>query len=203
MYVSVYVSMYVSMFVSMYVRMVVGSSTSVEFLFSACGDGGSTKFKKCNSSKCILANSFFKPTDKIVSSVTHRTYSCTNYERSYVTCNSSNIIYLITCSNCFMQYFGETAQQLNIRFATRRASMSGKIKSNSCKWLAEHFSTRISKNAKYSVQIIEKWQGNGRTSRGAIDLGEAVLRRKRETERVLKLRTVYPYGLNELYLGYG
>ena len=62
-----------------------GLCTSVEFLFSACGDGASTKFKKCNSN--LLANSFFKPTDKIVSSVTHRTYSCTNYEKSYATCN--------------------------------------------------------------------------------------------------------------------
>ena len=41
-----------------------------------------------------------------------------------------------------------------------------------------------------------KWQGNGRTSPGAIDLGEAVLRRERETEWMLKLRTVYQYGLN-------
>ena len=65
----------------------------------------------------FLANSFFKPTDEIVSSVTQRTYPCTNYERSYVTCSSSNTIYLITCSNCFMQFVGETAQQLNIRFA--------------------------------------------------------------------------------------
>ena len=106
-------------------ELVGGSSTCVEFLFSACGDGSSRKFKTCNSDKCVLANSFFKPTDKIVSSVTHRTYSCTNYEKSYVTCNSSNIIYLITCSNCFIQYVGETAQQLNIRFSTHRASMSG------------------------------------------------------------------------------
>ena len=96
-----------------------------------------------------------------------------------------------------MQYVGETAQQLNIRFATHRASMGGKTRSNSCKWLAEHFSTRICKNAKYSVQIIEKWQGNGRTSQSAIDFGEAAIRRKRETEWMLKLRTVYPYGLNE------
>ena len=36
-----------------------------------------------------------------------------------------------------------------------------------------------------------------RTSRGAIDLGEAVLRRKRKTELILKLRNVYPYGVNE------
>ena len=35
-------------------------------------------------------------------------------------------------------YVGETAQQLNIRFTTHRASMSGKLKSNFCKWLAEH-----------------------------------------------------------------
>ena len=64
---------------------------------------------------------------------------------------------------------------------------------NICKWLAGHFSTGICKNAKYSVQIIEKWQGNGRTSSGAINLSEAVLRRKRETELMLKLRTVYPH----------
>ena len=45
--------------------------------------------------------------------------------------------------------------------------MSGKLKLSSCKWFAEHFSTGICKNAKYSVQIIEKWKANGRTSRGA------------------------------------
>ena len=97
-------------------ELVGGSFTSVEFLFSACEDGGSTKFKKYNSNKCTLANSFFKTADKIVSR------------------NSSNIIYVITCLNCFIQYVGETAQQLNIRFTTHRSSMSGKIKSNSCKW---------------------------------------------------------------------
>ena len=59
------------------------------------------------------------------------------------------------------------------------------------------FLTGICKNAKYSVQKIEKWQANGRTNSGAIDLGEAVLTKKRETEWTLKLRTVYPYGLNE------
>ena len=71
--------------------------------------------------------------------------------------------------------------------------MSGKIKSNSCKGLAQHFSTGICKNAKYSVQIIQKWQSNDRLNHGAIDLGEAVARRKRETEWMLKLRTVNPY----------
>ena len=75
--------------------------------------------------------------------------------------------------------------------------MSGKLKLSSCKWLAEYFSTGICKNAKYSAEIIEKWQDSGRTSRGPIKLGEAVLREKRKTEWMLKLRTMYPYGLNE------
>ena len=97
----------------------------------------------------------------------------------------------------FMQYVGETFEPLNIRFATHRASMSRKIKSNSCKWLTEHFSTGICENPKYSVQIIEKWQDNGRTSRSVMDLGEAVLRRKGETEWMLKLKLVYLYRPNE------
>ena len=129
---------------------------SVEFLFSACGDEVSTKFKKCNSNKCLVVNSLFKRTDKIFSSVTHRTYSFINYEKSYVTCNYSNLIFLITCSNCFVQYVRETAQEVNVKFATHRASMNGKIRLNSFNWLAEHFPTEMCKNAKYSVQIIGK-----------------------------------------------
>ena len=60
------------------------------------------------------------------------------------------------------------------------------IKSNYCKWLAEYFSAGLCENPKYNENIIEKRQGNGRASGGAIDLGEAVLRRKRETEWMLK-----------------
>ena len=70
----------------------------------------------------------------------------------------------MTCSNYFMQYVGETAQQLSIRFATHRASMSGKIKSNSCKWLTEHFQQgyvkmpsilhKLLKNGKAIVELV-------------------------------------------------
>ena len=51
--------------------------------------------------------------------------------------------------------------------------------------------------AKYTIQITEKSQGNCRNNCGATDFGEVVLWTKRETECMLKLRTVYPYGLNE------
>ena len=103
-----------------------------------------------------MSASLFKRTDKIFSSVTHRTYSFINYEKSYVTCNYSNLIFLITCSNCFVKYVRETAQEVNVKFATHRASMNGKIRLNSFNWLAEHFPREMCKNAKYSVQIIGK-----------------------------------------------
>ena len=54
-----------------------------------------------------------------------------------------------------------------------------------CKW------------ASYTVQIIEKLVGNGRTVRGAIDPSETSKRRSREVHWMLKLRTVFPYGLND------
>lgn len=46
----------------------------------------------------------------------------------------------------------------------------------------EHFSTGLCKNVKYTVKIIKKWQKNTSDSCGAIDLGEAALKRKREAE---------------------
>jgi len=75
--------------------------------------------------------------------------------------------------------------------------MKGNINSTSCKRLSDHFSKGNCKDSGYTVQIIENWVGNGRTERNSIDLGLATLRRKRESEWILKLRTVYPFGLNE------
>ena len=96
-----------------------------------------------------------------------------------------------------MQYVKETGQELNISFATHRASIRRKLKSNSCKWLVEHFPIALCKNVKYTVQLIEKQQGSGRISCGAIDLDEAVRWRKKEAEWLLKLKIVYLHGLNE------
>lgn len=60
------------------------------------------------TTKYILANSFFQPTDKVTIFVTHRAYSCANYEKSYASCNSSNLIVLYNMW-----------EKLNIWFATR------------------------------------------------------------------------------------
>ena len=61
----------------------------------------------------------------------------------------------------------------------------------------EHFSIGLSQNANYTVNIIENWIGDGKNNDGLMDKGIALQRKKRETHWMLKLRTVYPYGLNE------
>ena len=132
-----------------------GPSTSVETLISACGDGNSVNISKCRSKTCILNKKYFKPSDSIISTVTHRIYSCTNKDAYPAHCNSSNVIYLITCSTCKLQYVGETAQKLNIRFAKHRECMKGNVKSNSCKRISDHFSSGLCKGSDYTVQIIE------------------------------------------------
>ena len=44
---------------------------------------------------------------------------------------------------------------------------------------------------------MEKLQGNGRTPRNAVDPKVTPLRKSRELHLMMKLRTVYPYGLND------
>ena len=56
---------------------------------------------------------------------------------------------------------------------------SRRIKSNFHKWLVDNFSTGLRKSAKKNVQIIEKWQGNGRTCHDVINLGEAAFKRNK------------------------
>ena len=88
----------------------------------------------CLKSNYIHAKkkSFFKPSDKIISFVTHRTYLCNNNNNFYMTSNLCNLIFIITCSNSFDHYVGEAAQlpERQVRFVTSRSSMSGKKKAS-------------------------------------------------------------------------
>ena len=115
----------------------------------------------------------------------------------YVDCHSSNVIYLLTCSNCGLQYVGETSQQLNARFTGHRAGIKNPSKHGTCKILSNHLNKGLCKNAKYMVQILEKLPGTGRTERNAVDVKQTSSRRKREDYWIKTLRTVFPYGLND------
>ena len=163
-----------------------------------CGDGSNTKIHKHNSiNGCKLCHTL-STKDHFVSSSTHRVYEATIPGKvTSLNCNSTNVIYLITCRKCRLQYVGETAQLLRDRIRHHNSCMNHPEKDNTCKILSEHFSKGSCKNATFSVNIIEKPQGTGRDEDGVIDSAITAIRRKKETNWMLKLRSVFPHGLND------
>ena len=60
---------------------------------------------------------------EFTSSVTGRVYNIINgHDDKTVTCNSNNVIYLMTCKTCGVQYVGETVQCFRIRMNGHRTS---------------------------------------------------------------------------------
>ena len=72
-----------------------------------------------------------------------------------------------------------------------------KTYATSCKILTDHFTSRPCKGAENFVQIIENWCGDGYLPNGKVDWEATIERQKQEDQWMLKLRTVYHYGLND------
>ena len=88
-----------------------------------------------------------------------------------------------------MQYVGESIIPIHKRMNIHRKGKSG------CHRMIEHFS-EICKDCTFSIQIIEKLEGNGYKN-GARDKQIYKTRLDRENYWIKTLRTVYPYGLND------
>ena len=173
-------------------------STTIEGLENMCGDGNNTKINKHISKHgCRLCYNI-STKDHFVSTSTHRIYqSEIPASIDSLDCNSSNVIYLITCRKCNLQYVGETAQKLRERFNHHTSCFRHPEKDNTCRILSDHFNQGLCKNSTYTVHIIEKIRGSGRRDDGTVDSALTSVRRKKETEWMLKLRTVFPFGLND------
>jgi hypothetical protein len=153
------------------------------------GDGSGTNIRICKSTRnCKSCNNLI-PTDLISSTVTHRTYNIKNNDPpNYCDCSSSNLIYLLTCNNCCLQYVGQTVQPLRKRMNKHRNDIARAH--GSCPYLIKHFNEGPCKGATFLIQMLENLEGNGRTDRGIIDSATSSTRRQKETEWMLKLRTV-------------
>ena len=157
--------------------------------------GCKTRIAKCGVSKCetckILNTSHFYR-----SSITGRVY---HVDGVVADCGSQNILYLLTCKTCFIQYTGETRQKCRTRMNGHRDSTrckDGVIKGN--KLMAEHFSYSSCKKG-FIVQIIQKLPGNGLLPDGMEDKELTKTRKEAEKQMMAKVQTVYPYGLNDRF----
>ena len=78
---------------------------------------------RCNRSRC-------KTCPFITEGTTFYTFFSTNEQRQilhHIACSSSNLIYMIQCSRCKVQYIGETKRQLSDRFGEHRRAIEKAI----------------------------------------------------------------------------
>ena len=104
--------------------------------------------KKCN--RCIYC-SYILTGDKAKSSASDYHHEI----RQDVNCNSSNVIYLITCQKCEVQYVGETDRKLKERFSEHQGYVRNKVLT---KTTGEHFNLPGHKLSDMKIKIIEQIQ---------------------------------------------
>jgi GIY-YIG catalytic domain len=102
-----------------------------------------------------------------------------------MSCRSANIVYLITCRKCRIQYVGETSRTLAERLTDHRSN----IKHRKNTPIAIHFNSANHSAADLRAVAIEQIRDSERT---------LTVRRQREQYWQNKLGTKHPQGLNEL-----
>ena len=145
--------------------------------------------ERCNNSRCLTCpdfceNNYFKST------VTTKVYNVVAPENSILGCRTKNLVYLLTCKQCLVQYVGETKQQFNVRNNSHRRSTKNVNIHTGCPIIHEHFTEGLCAGVGYTCQIIEKIPDNGSEQ----ELQN--LRRQKEFYWIKELRTIYPFGLN-------
>ena len=103
----------------------------------------------CGASRCVTCQ-HFNPTGTFKSYRTGRAYPIQNNAN----CVSSNIVYLIQCSKCGIQYVGETGTVLRLRMANHRSTIKNHMKHQE-KPVANHFSQPDHKLADLQLIVIE------------------------------------------------
>ena len=144
--------------------------------------------RKCSDQRCMTCPKF-NTSKSFKSNVTNKTYKVVNHTGEDLTCHSQNIIYLLSCITCNIQYIGETANPMHLRMNQHRTSKCG------CEHIIHH-STEFCHGHSFIYQIIEKLPGTGYTN-GELDSNITKIRKEHENDWIKKLRTIYPYGLNE------
>ena len=123
------------------------------------------KISSCGASNCKLCKSLVV-SNRVTSSVTGRQYDCIIPPGSEVNCKSSNLIYLLSCNNCKLQYVGQTVQPLHKRANGHR---SGRLGQTGCKLLTEHMQTFPCSGYSFSVQVLQFLTGTGRLGSNEVD----------------------------------
>ena len=151
--------------------------------------GSSFTIQKCINSRCKTCPNF-NISPSICSNVTGKFFNAINHSNDILNCHSQNLVYLLSCMKCNIQYVGETTIPLHKRINIHRTSKSG------CENFISHFNGPC-RDSSFNIIILEKLEGNGYNSSNEIDEEARRIRLSCEDKWIKTLRTVFPYGLND------
>lgn len=140
-------------------------------------------FRGCGVNKCKTCSSHSRDTDSFHSNSVNKKFQI----KHNISCDSSNLIYLINCNKCKKQYIGETGRTLRERVTDHRSAI--KLKKNTP--IGLHFNSPLHSILDLSIigiELINK------------DKESQVNRKQREKFWQRNLGTVYPRGLNGMPL---
>ena len=155
-------------------------------------------FRKCGNPRCkikCLDNHLIHPSNNCRSSVSGKSFNIITDEN--LDCSTVNIIYLITCRICNLQYVGEKSRAANVRWSEHLYKIR---KGETNQLIYKHFNCddqhrSVPVHNRFTFQIIEKIKTDNLQSQNP------ALIRKRRTERELfwisQLRTIHLLGLND------
>jgi hypothetical protein len=156
------------------------AENSIDEVSTAASDVSANRgFYLCNASRCLTCRWHAVKTETFYSD----TYKSTFQIRDSINCRTSNIIYLITCKKCKLQYVGETGRCLGDRLTDHRSNI--KLKKDTP--IANHFNLPEHVFTDLIAVAIETVPH--RTN-------ALLLRRQREKFWQLKIGTTFPTGLN-------
>lgn len=166
----------------MLVRSELRSSDTVnnDITQNECSRDKANRFFQCNTPDCLTC----KHHAITGSSFTSSTFGSSHQVKGLLNCKTKNIIYLITCIKCNIQYVGETGRSLSERLIDHRSNIRNKKKTP----IAIHFNIPGHSTLRdLRVMAIEGIQNPHDPLR---------VRRKQETFWQSKLGTIHPHGLN-------
>ena len=137
--------------------------------------------------KCQFCLLHLNSSTSFKSTVTNDSFSLTKSSHDIeIACKTKNVVYLITCAKCGIQYVGMTTQTINSRFDGHRTKIRNKKVSTV---LCQHFWKEDHSLSDIDVQIIYHFRGKDEDAKDVLLHVEDFYMKK--------LVTVMPFGLND------
>ena len=148
-----------------------------------------TSLKACQTNRCLCCNAF----DSSTSFTSFSTGGKFLFDKTgKFNCKTKNVIYLISCKKCGLQYVGQTTQALHCRLNGHRNSIS---KGNKSTFIINHFRNDSHTCNDMSIQIIDVIEDVNDKAALVQELN------KQEDYYIRTLNTLHPLGLNDKLAG--